>query len=341
MKHAACTIALARAKRAPDVVVVLPAPEFPVRGHGEPFSQDAEAVAAASNAARGEQRAVIDYEHQTIDAKTNGQPAPAAGWVRRFRAGPNGELLADVEWTKRAKRMIQRDEYRYLSPYFAYRKRGREVHSVIHIGLTNAPALSTLPKLAAKLEVTMDDKKLRKLLGLADDATVDGAAVETALAKLGEDAAAKAVSEIARTAGLAEDADADAVAVAAKAGKDGEGTEGTEDPGEWVPRSEFDRLAARLETVEKSAATQDAEALVDEAVKAGKLAPGNRKWGLAYAAKDPKGFAEFAASAPVVVPEGAASAPAPADGLSVLEAKVAREIGVDEADYLAAKKVAA
>jgi phage I-like protein len=63
---------------------------------------------------------VIDYEHQTLNTQTNGQPAPAAGWFKQLEWREGEELFAvGVKWTERARAMIAAGEYRYISRYFA------------------------------------------------------------------------------------------------------------------------------------------------------------------------------------------------------------------------------
>lgn len=49
-------------------------------GHWRLDASNAAAVIAARR--NGEQDFVIDYEHQTLNKATNGQPAPAAGWFK-------------------------------------------------------------------------------------------------------------------------------------------------------------------------------------------------------------------------------------------------------------------
>lgn len=49
----------------------------------------------------------IDYEHQTIHAGTNGQPAPAAGWIQSLEWRPDEGLVAQVEWTRARRRHDQ------------------------------------------------------------------------------------------------------------------------------------------------------------------------------------------------------------------------------------------
>ena len=108
--------------------------------------------AAAVIAARrnGEQGFVIDYEHQTLNKATNGQPAPAAGWFKglEWREG-QGLFMVQIEWTERARAMISGGEYRYLSPVFGFDSQTGAVTYIHSVALTNDPALIGLADLAA------------------------------------------------------------------------------------------------------------------------------------------------------------------------------------------------
>ncbi|MDR2450946.1 MAG: phage protease [Candidatus Accumulibacter sp.] len=91
----------------------------------------------------------VDYEHQSLLAETNGQPAPAAGWINeRMLAwipdepgAQNPGLHAAVTWTPRAKAMIDAGEYRYLSPVFEYDPETGAVLDLLSVALTNTPAM--------------------------------------------------------------------------------------------------------------------------------------------------------------------------------------------------------
>lgn len=104
------------------------------------------AIAASATA----EDVAIDYEHQTLLAAQNGQPAPAAGWFKRmvWREGA-GLFAVDVQWTDKARAMIASGEYRHISPVFTYDATTGEVLKIAGLALTNNPALANLTNLAA------------------------------------------------------------------------------------------------------------------------------------------------------------------------------------------------
>ncbi|WP_051301894.1 phage protease [Sedimenticola selenatireducens] len=91
---------------------------------------------------------LIDYEHQTLESAKNGLPAPAAGWIKDLELKENRGIYAvGTEWTPKAKAYLKAKEYRYISPVFSYSKKTGEVLDILHIALTNTPALSSLPEI--------------------------------------------------------------------------------------------------------------------------------------------------------------------------------------------------
>lgn len=93
---------------------------------------------------------VIDYEHQTLQAAKNGQPAPAAGWFKRleWREG-QGLFAVDVRWTERAAAMIKAGEYRYISPVFGFDSTTGIVQLLQSAAITNFAALDGLTEITA------------------------------------------------------------------------------------------------------------------------------------------------------------------------------------------------
>jgi phage I-like protein len=327
---------------------------------------DAAKVVAASG--RPGVDLVFDYEHQTHLATENGQPAPAAGWIKELQARQDG-IWARVEWTDKARRMIEAREYRYLSPTFSHAKDG-EVLQILSAALTNDPALQ-VRALASRQpdprptdpspngDETMDKQQLAalcKALGLKEDAQPDAivkaasdqaAAVKTAQeaaetakakaepggAKAGEDGGAQAatgaaLASIAKAAGLAEDAEPEAVATAVA---------GRLKPGASVPAEQYNALAKRLDTLEGERSTEKAEEAVEAAVRAGKVVPSQRDWALGYAKADPEGFAAFCKAQPAIVKPGSeiTGRPPRETGGPLDQAQVAlcRQLGLDQEAY--------
>jgi phage I-like protein len=147
-----------------------------------------------NNGTRG-QELDIDYDHKQFDGT-------AAGWVKQAEVRANGLWLL-VEWTKKAYELLRDKAYRYFSPEFndewQHPETGQKHRNVLFGGaLTNRPFLkSILPINLSELfgdGITppaptppapppaptnpeppkggqMDPKKLREVLGLAEDAT--------------------------------------------------------------------------------------------------------------------------------------------------------------------------
>ncbi len=112
---------LPEGKDPPREILLLPAGTVETRPHDGReawHNPDAEAVAAASRALAAD--LPIDYEHQGEQAGNNGQPAPAAGWIKRVFAR-DGAVWGEVDWNERAAAMLRGREYRFISPLFDYR----------------------------------------------------------------------------------------------------------------------------------------------------------------------------------------------------------------------------
>ena len=101
----------------------------------------------------------IDYEHQTLGggyASPSGQ-APAAGWIKRLFAEPGVGLLAEIEWTDQAKKMLAGKEYRYLSPVAIVRRNDRKLAAIHSAALTNKPAIVNMTPLISRLNLPIDE----------------------------------------------------------------------------------------------------------------------------------------------------------------------------------------
>ena len=130
---------------------------------------------------RRETPLAVDYEHQSLNARHNGQPAPAAGWIESLRYEPGQGLFASVRWTEGAKAFIEQDEYRFISPVFSFNPQNGDVLELKGAALTNVPALDGLGAVAATEDFPPSDtpqpetamnalNRLKQLLGLPEDA---------------------------------------------------------------------------------------------------------------------------------------------------------------------------
>lgn len=244
---------------------------------------------------------VIDYEHQTLAAATNGLPAPAAGWFKKveWREG-EGLFAVDVQWTDRAAGMIAAKEYRFLSPVFSYDPKTGDVGQLLHAALTNNPALDGMDEVsiaaasrlladasqpasglpAASLKETTVDinellEQLRWLLNMPVGATADD--IKAQLQKLidqlsgGQGTAATAVD-------LVELLGQHRQQVAAL-------TANQVDPAKFVPiavvdglRSDLANLTSQLAQRNEQAQVDTVDGLVTAALSDGRLHPTMEGW---------------------------------------------------------------
>jgi phage I-like protein len=282
----------------PDWILLLPAGRVELVDRPDPLQLDPESLAALVGAFRSRGvDLVIDYEHQSLQ----GRPAPAAGWIKDLEARTDG-LWARVEWTPQAREYLRNREYRYFSPVLQLDPESRKPRALLQVGLTNVPAIKRLPPLVAKWEaparpgekeavavpqrITQEKKtrkggeveKLKLIMGLPpemDEQTLWGKVLEV-------------WQSLAATLKLPEEATASQILQAVKA-----------------LQMEVDRLQGveeELRTQKSQAAAETTARVVEEAMKAGKIAPAQKSWALEYYRQDPGGFQTFVARAPQLVP---------------------------------------
>jgi len=317
------------------------------------FVLDEEAIASVMSDLEGrENDMVIDYEHQTL----YGGEAPAAGWITKLVNKGKDGLWALVEWTDRAAGYLKNREYRYLSPVFLKRQSDGRVTKLINAALTNQPAIDGMVPLVNKAALGRKEQtevsemeKLLKLLGLAPDATEEMAmkavmelqagvvlvAHKDALAvlELAEDSKLEDVI----TALSAMKADAEGMARLRKDLELAEGAPVSEITGTVMAMKQTSGqagdLVVQLASLKARLDGKDAEGLVAQAMKDGKIALSQKDWALEYASKDPESFKVFIAKSPQVVPLGekaGGGAPGAAAGgfESQEDAMIAKQLGV-------------
>lgn len=293
---------------------LLPYGEVEIEGE-QPAYVDGEGAAGiiAAFERRGNDM-VIDYEHQTL----KDVQAPAAGWIKRLvNRGADG-IWAVVEWTKRAQEYIGNREYRYFSPVMWIEKTGRRVLKIDNVALTNFPRINNLKPIIAKMreersiierldklrenintenfrqEAKMD-KKLLKLLGLAEDAGEDKVmeAVTAIVAKNKELEGMVACKEV--LAALELNEGSDRVAVIAK-------IDAIKTPGNVAVE-----LSQKVAELTRTINGMKRDDLVALALKDGKTSPDELdKWGRDLAEKSPEQFEKIVLSRPTgsVIPIG-------------------------------------
>jgi phage I-like protein len=278
---AACRVDLNRT--APTEVRLIPAGFFKARDGrpaGLPNGWHLDAAGAERLIAQARNRidsGVIDYEHQTLNAETNGKPAPAAGFFSNAQLEwrTDGLYATGVEWTAAARAAIEAGEYRYLSPVLTYHPKTGDVLSVEMAALTNYPAIDGLDGLAvrAAARFTFDNQpedsivnrdELIKQLGLAADASdeVIAVAVKAATAAQAQLAALRTELEL-------KDGDEPRAAIAALKTK---AAAAKPDMAQFVPKAVHDETRAQLAALKANSDTAQIEALIKEGMDDGRIA---------------------------------------------------------------------
>lgn len=263
---------------------------------------------------------VIDYEHQTLNAARNGQPAPAAGWFHATEWRDDGFFATDVQWTDRAAAMIAAREYRYLSPVFSYVPETGLVVDILHVALTNTPALDDLSAVAASLTLgafSMNEdllERLRYLLNLPVTSMAPDIVVE--LQKLIDMLnAAQPTATTANRLGLP-----DWIAALRTA---------TPDPAQYVPIAALTALQTELAALRTAQAADEVETLVTAALADGRLLPPLAAWARELGKKDIAELKAYLASAQPIAAltgmqtQGRTPAPAVADPKARFDADAA------------------
>jgi len=311
----------------PEWLRLLPLGQVDLVDGRPPFEVDGESLAAMVEAfhSRGVDL-VVDYEHQSL----NGGRAPAAGWIKELAAREDG-LWARVEWTPQAQDYLRQKEYRYFSPVLKLDPETRKPLVLMHVALTNVPAMKGVTPLVAKYDGgtgegydktgpadkdRMEELKVR--MGLIPEASRDFLWNQTQ----------EFFREVTGALGLAEDATAAQVKGSVAALRAG------------VEQAEG--LATAFEALKAKVAEERATRAVEEALKVGKISPAQKTWALEYCLRDPESFQVFADKAPKVVPVGEILAlvqdgPDVTGGLSPEEMAICRAVNITPAEYLQAK----
>jgi len=270
--------------------------------------------------ARHTEPLAVDVEHGVETGGLLGGSTAAIGWVEPgdIQYREDGSVWARPAWNTEGARIVRERMYRGTSPAFLHSmvlddEEVPEIFEFTSVAATNRPNLhmSALNKRGAtEPEPTAEEprmKQIAKALGLAPDASE-----AEILAALNSEREANRdkVADVERQLHSAQTA--------------------TPPMEKYVPRSEFDRVTAELNSVQEEKAKAEKERLeqaihsaVDAAVEAGKVVPANKDYFLAQCRTEGglERFKEFVASAPVVVGEPQKVNPVPKDGELSLNAE--------------------
>ena len=304
-------------------------------------------VIAAHNPA---QPLVIDYEHQTLHAEANGQPAPAAGWIHALRWIDGRGLFAEAELTPRARQQVADGEYRYFSPVIQYERATGAVQRLLMGALTNNPAIHGMqavdltaaatarfnPTHPQETDVTLLQKLIAALM-LPADTTEEAALAACAARKAQADAALAALK-------LQTDAGADAVTAACAAQV--KPAAATPDPAQYVPVGVVQELQHSVAALSAAANARAIDDLVMPALAEGRLLPTMEKWARDLGKDNLAALTAYLKDVPPIAAlagsqtNGQAPAGKDANGLTADERAVAAACGLTPEQYATGRATA-
>ncbi|WP_447588656.1 phage protease [Aquipseudomonas campi] len=341
---AACTFEIQAAN---DALQLFPAGPFKARD-GRPHDvasghwvMDASIAAQVmARAAARKTHFVIDYEHQTLNSEKNGKPAPAAGWIKgvelEWREG-HGLFATEPDWTSRGSDYIKSREYRYLSPVFTYDTRTGAVLELLHVALTNYPALDgmdSLPALAAarfqladpaapsaEENQSVNREQLIALLGLASDATDED--IQTALTTVKGNADKLPAIQEQLAAAKTQSAD----------------------PAKFVPIGVVEDLKKDIVALKSDQVGRAVDELVQAGLSDGRLLPAQEKWARELGKDNVAALKTYLETTPAIAAlkgqqtqDRKVEVPTTVEQLDAVALAVCKAMGVEPADYLATLK---
>lgn len=332
---------------------LLPAGEFAARdgrpGPGRTWKVSdvqGQALADALNAITAKTPVVIDYEHQTLSAPTNGQPAPAAGWIKRATWRPGEGLFADVEWTAAARARIEAGEYRFISPVITFDKHG-VITGVALAALTNYPALLGMDAVVAQLNTLFNQPDLQETdmallaalltaIGLQATTTEADALAAVSALKATADATRTHLAVLRAELGIPDAADHTAALTAVKTLKTAQLSEGTV--------ALVTDLQGKVATLTAQLQGDQVVKAVDGAIAAGKLATASRQTFMDLGQRDFASLSTMLAAMPVIpglsgqsaaAGTAAAAAGENTSALTAQQTKIAAALGIEPKAYQA------
>lgn len=286
---------------------------------------------------------VVDYEHQTLAAQSNGQPAPASGWITALHWDAAG-LWGEVTWTAAARAAIDADAYRYLSPVMTYSSDTGHITGLLHVALTNSPALDCLPAVTAALTalalthptespITMPDDLLEQLRWMLDmpvgtTAAEMSAQLKKLIAQLSPDQGMAAAS-INLPALIQSQADRIAALTAAQSSH--------------VPLAALQEVQGKLVALTAKVNKDKANDIIQSALADGRLLPNLSAWAADLASTNLSALTAYLDTAqPIAALTGPQTAALGCgsgkhkSALTATQVAVCASLGIDESDYAAA-----
>lgn len=295
-------------------------PAGPFNAKGQTFElRAADAARMVAEYSGRQSEWAVDYEHQTLNAQSNGKPNPAAGWVKSLEWIEGQGLFALVEWNRLARRLIRENEYRYISPMF--RSQGGVITEMLPPALTNFPAIDGMAVVTASTpEAFNEDPKMEELLN----------ALRAALG-LSADATPEQI-----TAAFAEHLKkVQSMTTAASA---------VPDPRKYAPIEALTALQAQVNALSATHTEDKVKGIVASALADGRLLPALEAWAMDLGRKDLTALSTFVAAAVPLSALGAQPQSAAAAGaagqptLTETELTVCSQLGLTADEYIASNK---
>lgn len=251
----------------------------------------------------------LDMEHATELKATQGDPAPAVGWIKELQ-NRGGQIWGRVEWTEAGRNAVESKSYRYVSPVIVFERASKRVVALTSVGLTNRPNLFLQALNGQEDRMTLEE--LLAALGLPK-----GTTFEAALAHIG-----KLKGDLATATNAAASPPLD----------------------KFVPRADFDAALARATNAETSLADlnrqakdKDITAAIDKALAEGKITPATVEYHKAQCALDGglDRFAEYCKAAPVIGDPSAMDKKRPGEGAPIddVQRAVNAMMGIDDETF--------
>lgn len=298
--------------------------------------------------------AVVDYEHQTLRAEDNGQPAPAAAWMQSLSWREGSGLWATVELTARAAELIRNGEYRYVSPVLYYDEKTGEVLAIEMAALTNNPAIDGMASLAARAAATFVHARhsheedtmnpllvaLLTALGLPESTTEEAAIAACSALK----PKLEALDAVTRELGASAPEGALAACTALKT----RAATVAPDPTKFVPLAAFEEVRGQLAALTAEQTAAKVAALVDAGVADGRILPAIKGWATELGTKDVAALSSYLEkAAPIAALVGIQTGGQPPagtkdeNGLTTAELAVCSMTGIAPKDFAAARPATA